>query len=369
MVACSNEPGDELPDALVIDSSITEQNPVLLKLNDVAEFKIYYYTETATNINDGELVHPGGFQPNVSWSLIVDEEVEAAEGVQLAFRAKVELLHDGAPIDSYYQYLGKDVTKNAMVHNRKLGPNAYGWAASPYKAPMLSDGSTEVITSRAGTDFEFRFSEIEIGTESFTPSEIIKPSRPTAPTFEDTVDGQFNKLVYEKQWSIPSPYNDQTDDNGKPVTEERVPAFAIRSLFRQIGERDDSSASPWSPSQRMENWTTKWHPDLIAAGVEMLGDDTIKETWQRILDGNVERWFGNGTWIVGYGEKQVPPGTYQVTAPAGELIENGYWARTSPSGQIIDNDFVSSAQQVTVTIAPTDGQFETSRMGTWRPVN
>ncbi|WP_169846683.1 hypothetical protein [Rhodococcus marinonascens] len=41
---------------------------------------------------------------------------------------------------------------------------------------------------------------------------------------------------------------------------------------------------------------------------------------------------------------------------------------TSKSGGIIDNNFMSSAQQVTVTIAVSDAQFTSKRMGTWKPV-
>ena len=374
VVSCSNGNDVGVPEEVVIDASATEDNPVRLKLTELAEFDVYYYTHEETNILDNKLVYPGGLQPNVNWELVVDDEVTAAEGTNLTFRAKVELFHNGKPIDSYYFHRSSDVLKNEIVAEREFGPDAYGWGASPYKAPyQLSNESGEpntlVMASDTGTDFVFRFSEIEIGTEPFTPTEIVKPSPPPPPTFEDTPEDQFNQLVYENRWALPpTATTEYTYPNGRTVPKERVPAFAVKSLFDQINERRDSTVSSWSPAQLMEDWTTRWNKDLITAGVDLLGDDAIKETWQQVQQGNIERWFSSGTWVVGYGENEIPPGTYQTTAAPGELIKDGYWERTSTSGDIIDNDFVTSAQQVTVTITPTDGQFESSRMGVWKPV-
>lgn len=59
---------------------------------------------------------------------------------------------------------------------------------------------------------------------------------------------------------------------------------------------------------------------------------------------------------------------YRCTAPEGKLITDGYWERTSTAGDIIENNFVTSAREVTVTIGAGDGQFTSTRMGTWRPV-
>ncbi|MGV9336952.1 hypothetical protein [Nocardia sp. NPDC003726] len=108
---------------------------------------------------------------------------------------------------------------------------------------------------------------------------------------------------------------------------------------------------------------------MLAAGLEMLGDDTVKETARRVAAGDIEYWYGSGTMIVGTGPNNIRPGTYRVSAPVGKLIENGYWERAAHDGTIIDNNFVTSAQQVTVNIAASDGQFTSRGIGVWKPVS
>ncbi|WP_405505382.1 hypothetical protein OG323_37130 (plasmid) [Streptomyces cyaneofuscatus] len=49
-------------------------------------------------------------------------------------------------------------------------------------------------------------------------------------------------------------------------------------------------------------------------------------------------------------------------------MEDCYWERTSKGGEIIDNQFATSAQSITVTIAPSDGQLTAEQCGVWKPV-
>lgn len=69
VVSCSNGNDVGVPEEVVIDASATEDNPVRLKLTELAEFDVYYYTHEETNILDNKLVYPGGLQPNGTGSL------------------------------------------------------------------------------------------------------------------------------------------------------------------------------------------------------------------------------------------------------------------------------------------------------------
>lgn len=74
--------------------------------------------------------------------------------------------------------------------------------------------------------------------------------------------------------------------------------------------------------------------------------------------------FADGTYEVGTGAGQVPPGKYKTTA--GELC---YWARLrnlSGDGDIIASDLVKEGAPVIVTILASDKGFKTERCGTWR---
>ncbi|MFJ9988549.1 hypothetical protein ACIQUD_31830 [Streptomyces globisporus] len=92
--------------------------------------------------------------------------------------------------------------------------------------------------------------------------------------------------------------------------------------------------------------------------------------------GDFERWFGDGTYVVSakklprdsMGEDDeelpIPPGTYRASG----RMEDCYWERTSKGGDIIDNQLATSARSITVTIAPSDGQFTSDRCAVWKPV-
>ena len=74
--------------------------------------------------------------------------------------------------------------------------------------------------------------------------------------------------------------------------------------------------------------------------------------------------FADGTYEVGTGAGQVPPGKYKTTA--GDLC---YWARLrnlSGADDIIASDLVKEGALVIVTILAADKGFKTERCGTWR---
>lgn len=75
--------------------------------------------------------------------------------------------------------------------------------------------------------------------------------------------------------------------------------------------------------------------------------------------------FADGTYEVGTGAGQVPPGTYKSTA-----VDSCYWERLKTLGgqfgDIIANDNASAGEPVIVSIAKTDKGFKTTGCGTWR---
>ncbi len=75
--------------------------------------------------------------------------------------------------------------------------------------------------------------------------------------------------------------------------------------------------------------------------------------------------FADGTYEVGGGAGQVPPGTYKSTA-----VDNCYWERLKTLGgqfsDIIANDNANPGEPVIVSIAKTDKGFKTTGCGTWR---
>ncbi|WP_267489210.1 hypothetical protein [Streptomyces sp. DH8] len=97
---------------------------------------------------------------------------------------------------------------------------------------------------------------------------------------------------------------------------------------------------------------------------------------KQAASGKYERWFGNGTYVVSSkpptaeeleGDEDlvtIPPGTYRASG----RMEDCYWERTSEAGEIVANNFATSARSITVTIAPSDGQFTSERCAVWKPV-
>ncbi|MDH6284310.1 hypothetical protein [Prescottella agglutinans] len=335
------------PSEIVIDSSATKLEPKKVELDGLmGEF--YYST---SDIVSG----PGRNRPVLMWTL-----TNTADGVPKSFRAKVEVRQDGRPVDAYFAFGKQGHAKNEWIANDVELETSSGLIAN--KTGPRHDGRSDDLASDTGTDFEFTLSNIEVADTQFTPTELV---RPAAPVFTNTPDDQFNKLAYEKRWTVSDRFKGPSTSSSDPI---RLPATAMRSFIKQINEWGSSGVASSSPTQMFSEWMTSWNPEMLAAGLDMLGDDQIKETYRRVLAGDIDRWFGNGTHVVGTGPNQIPPGTYQVTAKPGSLIKDGYWERTSTSGDIIDNNFISSAQQVTVTIAATDGQFTSKKMGTWKPV-
>jgi hypothetical protein len=348
LTACGAGEDDRGPSALVIDRSVSEASPEILELDGLTV--TMYYDATS-------LLAPAGTnRPLVMWEMKITDDASSK-----SFRADVELRRNGNLLDAYYYLPGESFAKNEWINTVTAGPGTSS-SLIPNKSGPKRVGNSEYFTSATGRDFEFTLTNIEVSDSPFTASSTAGPP---APTFDTSPAGEFNQLALRNRWQVPKSFEaSATSPDYEPDPVLR-PAAAMLSFIRQVNEREFGA----SPTQIFSQWMTDWDPQMLATGIEMLGDDRIKETFRRVQAGDIERWFGSGgTIIVGTGPNQIPPGTYRATAAPGKLITDGYWERTSRSGDIIDNNFVSSAQEVTVTIEATDGQFKSSNMGTWKPV-
>ena len=74
--------------------------------------------------------------------------------------------------------------------------------------------------------------------------------------------------------------------------------------------------------------------------------------------------LASGTYYVGTGTGQIPPGAYRTIG----AVQNCYWVRKNKSGGIIDNDMVTNAPGgVKLTVKASDYQVTMSRCGVWIP--
>jgi hypothetical protein len=100
--------------------------------------------------------------------------------------------------------------------------------------------------------------------------------------------------------------------------------------------------------------------------------------WEKVglaaLDGDYVRLYTEGTYVVrakpkdpdpsSEEQQEIGPGTYRTSGD----LEGCYWERTTRGGEIIANNFATSAQEITVTIRSTDGQFTSQNCGVWKKV-
>ncbi|MGW1814131.1 hypothetical protein ACWCQM_11295 [Streptomyces sp. NPDC002125] len=108
------------------------------------------------------------------------------------------------------------------------------------------------------------------------------------------------------------------------------------------------------------------HASVLKAGVPILCAEWSK-TVRKVLGSGV-RFYSDGTYVVRAkpdpDAEEIAPGAYRVSG----ALEDCYWERTSRSGEILDNGFATSAQDITVTVLASDGQFTARGCGLWKPV-
>ncbi len=187
----------------------------------------------------------------------------------------------------------------------------------------------------------------------------------TVPTEEEksysaTKEGDFDKLADEKGWVVSSGYagaSDYVADICVSMTEQA----------KNGGEPSAWLAQSQNPSEDEET--------VLRAGMPKLCPKWSKVAL-KALDGDYVWTYPDDTYVVEAkpakpdpfdeeeGPPEIGPGTYRVTGQ----LEDCYWERTSRSGEILDNNFATSAQEITVRIRASDGQFTSRDCGTWKPV-
>ncbi|MEU0397727.1 hypothetical protein ABZ208_34195 [Streptomyces sp. NPDC006208] len=182
----------------------------------------------------------------------------------------------------------------------------------------------------------------------------------------DTPAGHLDKLADEKGWFV--------DDAGSLPSAYVMRICRAMTRVHEEGEKparwlvDEEMPDP-SPHEilkaGMPKLCSKWPKAALSA---LKGD--LPPTEDEVEAEKRQSEYSGGTYKVsskpddGEGDLPlIPPGTYRTT----DTVEDCYWERTSRSGDIIDN-FARSAQEITVTIAPSDGQFTTEGCGTWKKV-
>lgn len=179
---------------------------------------------------------------------------------------------------------------------------------------------------------------------------------PAEPTFPDTAAGRLDRLAYEKDWAV---------GDGSDTAASAYVAMICESM-------DVQKANGAEPGEWIAKRTEGDEAAVLKAGMPTLCPKWSKTTLAA-LGGDYVWSYGDGTWTVkaspkepeiGADEGEIAPGTYRTKGQ----LEDCYWERTSRSGEILDNRFATSAQEVTVTIRASDGQFTTRGCGDWRKV-
>lgn len=197
---------------------------------------------------------------------------------------------------------------------------------------------------------------------SAAPStEVAEPEEPTAdpePVYPVGPEGEIDELADEKGWVVDDLYESASgfvQDICDSLPTSGAGGASRPQWLAESGQLEGDGAA------------------MLSVGVPKLCPEWSKAVKQAVA-GKYERWFGNGTYVVSSkpptaeeAEEDVvtiPPGTYRAKG----RMEDCYWERTSKGGEIIDNQFATSAQSITVTIAPSDGQFTAERCGVWKSV-
>lgn len=185
------------------------------------------------------------------------------------------------------------------------------------------------------------------------------PSVPERTAFPDTPAGRLDKLADEKGWFV---------DDAKTWPSAYVGRIC-RGMSRVESEGEDPQE--WLAEEEDPDPSPR---EILKAGMPDLCPEWSKKALA-VLDGT---WvpaytYADGTYKVaskpgepdpGTGEVAITPGSWRTTGD----LEGCYWERTTKGGEIIDNNFATSAQEITVTIRSTDGQFTSEGCGTWKKV-
>lgn len=178
------------------------------------------------------------------------------------------------------------------------------------------------------------------------------------PVYPPGPEGEIDELADEKGWAVGS---GSASEFVQDICES-LPVSAVDGASRpqwlvESGQMDGDGG------------------EALLVGVPKLCPKWTKAV-KEAASGSYERWFGDGTYVVSSktlprdsmgeddGDLTIPPGTYRASG----RMEDCYWERTSKGGDILDNQLATSARSITVTVAPSDGQFTSERCAVWKPV-
>uniref|UniRef100_UPI002F914149 hypothetical protein n=1 Tax=Streptomyces sp. NBC_01592 TaxID=2975889 RepID=UPI002F914149 len=170
-----------------------------------------------------------------------------------------------------------------------------------------------------------------------------------------TPEGDIDRLADGKGWVVDDLYPAASDFVADIC--ESLPVSAV----------DGASRPQWLAGSGNMDGDGK---AVLQAGIPKLCPKWTP-VMKQAVSGRYDRWFGDGTYVVsskpaaaGEDEETIPPGMYQARGN----MKDCYWERTTKSGDIIDNHLATSAQEITVTIRASDGQFTSERCAVWKPV-
>lgn len=187
------------------------------------------------------------------------------------------------------------------------------------------------------------------GEGASSPSVSVSPSvvPPEPPPARLTPEGRVDQLAEAGGW----------------MPDEVASAY-VADICSTLTAQEESGEDPvqWLTLDRAD----ADHASVLKAGVPLLCPEWSK-TVTKVLGSGV-RFYSDGTYRVvadpGSDADAIGPGAYRVQG----ALEDCYWERTSKSGEVLDNAFVTSAQDITVTVLASDGQFTARGCGVWKPV-
>lgn len=202
--------------------------------------------------------------------------------------------------------------------------------------------------------------EGEAGAKASSSPTVSAVPEPV-PTVEESVypvgpEGDIDQLADERGWVVDGLY-----DSASAFVQDICVSLPVSAV-------DGSSRPQWLAESG--------NFDGDGAEVLKVGIPKLCPKWSKTLreavSGDYDRWFGDGTYVVSSKPpsaeeadvETMPPGTYRAK---GRMVDC-YWERTSKGGEIIDNRMATSAQEITVTVRPSDGQFTAERCAVWKPV-
>ncbi|MFH9236046.1 hypothetical protein [Streptomyces globisporus] len=145
---------------------------------------------------------------------------------------------------------------------------------------------------------------------------------------------------------------------------DEVASAYVADICATLTDQEESGAGAvqWLTLDK----TDAEHAAVLKAGVPLLCPEWSK-TVTEVLGAGV-RFYSDGTYRVtaspGSAADAIAPGRYRVVG----ALEDCYWERTSRGGEVLDNGFATSAQDITVTVKASDGQFTARGCGVWKPV-